>query len=59
MNELPKDPVMLLSFVNMKLRNSYPSLTDFCASMDVDETVLKARLAVAGFEYDSSHNRFY
>ena len=29
MNTLPKDPVMLLSFVNTQLRDHYPSLEEF------------------------------
>ena len=28
MNELPKDPMMLFSVVNMKLRDQYASLDD-------------------------------
>ncbi|MGN0292339.1 MAG: DUF4250 domain-containing protein, partial [Lachnospiraceae bacterium] len=31
MYTLPKDPVMLLSFVNLKLRDEYPTLDDFCS----------------------------
>ena len=27
---IPEDPVMLLSYVNMKLRDFYPSLDAFC-----------------------------
>ena len=35
MYTLPKDPVMLLSFVNLKLRDEYPSLEDFCADYNI------------------------
>ena len=38
MYKLPKDPVMLLSFVNLKLRDEYPSLEDFCADYIVLDT---------------------
>ena len=38
MNNLPKDPVMLLSFVNMQLRDNYSSLTELCKTYMVDES---------------------
>lgn len=39
MNNLPKDPVMLLSFVNMQLRDNYSSLTELCKTYMVDRAV--------------------
>ena len=36
MNTLPKDPVMLLSFVNTQLRDHYPSLEEFAATYQID-----------------------
>lgn len=56
--ELPKDPFMLLSYVNMKLRDEYPSLSDFCKSNDLDEISLVDTLASAGFEYMPGINQF-
>ena len=38
--ELPKDPAMLLSIVNMKLRDFYPTLTTLCEEMEIKETEL-------------------
>lgn len=35
--ELPKDPMMLFSFINMKLRDYYPSLDALCADMNVSK----------------------
>lgn len=58
MNDLPKDPYMLLSFVNMKLRDRYSSLAELCDDLDVSQDELTAVLAKAGFEYDSDNNRF-
>ncbi len=55
---LPKDPYMLLSVVNMKLRDEYPSLDELCASLDVDKAELIAILRDAGFTYDASTNSF-
>ncbi|MDE6006808.1 MAG: DUF4250 domain-containing protein [Muribaculaceae bacterium] len=48
---LPKDPFMLLSFINMKLRDEYKDLDDLCASMDIDKEELVEKLKNAGFEY--------
>lgn len=49
---LPSDPFMLLSMVNMKLRDgAYDSLEDLCLSLGIDKTDLESRLAQAGFTY--------
>ena len=53
MNTLPKDPVMLLSFVNTQLRDHYPSLEEFAAIYQVD-TALKN----IDYEYDPATNQF-
>ncbi len=55
---LPKDPYMLLSFVNMKLRDEYPSLTDMCDDLDVDMSDIIKTLAETGFEYIPEINQF-
>lgn len=56
--ELPKDPIMLYSMVNMKLRDEYSSLDTLCEDMNVDRTDLEKELAAAGFEYSSKNNCF-
>ena len=58
-NDLPKDPMMLLSFVNMKLRDQYPSLEELCAAMDVEQEWIVETLRAAGFEYSEEHRRFW
>ncbi len=55
---IPKDPVMLLSFINMKLRDFYPSLSALCDDLDVSETEIKEKLAGVGYEYNSERNQF-
>ena len=55
---LPQDPFMLLSMVNMKLRDEYPSLEEFCKANDLDESSLKSTLLAAGFEYMPETNQF-
>lgn len=55
---LPKDPYMLLSVVNTRLRDEYGSLRELCASLGEDEKKLTSCLATAGFTYDPKQNQF-
>lgn len=59
MNGLPQDPIILLSYVNTQLRDNYPSLSEMCSSMGVDEEEIRQKLAQAGFEYSAEQNRFF
>ena len=49
---------MLLSVVNMKLRDKYPSLTALVEDLQIDEAALRQKLADAGFEYMEAQNQF-
>ncbi len=55
---LPNDPIMLMSVINTKLRDFYPSLEALCEDMDVSEKDIRDKLAAAGYEYDTVQNRF-
>lgn len=55
---LPRDPVILFSYVNTQLRDRHIDLDDFCAEENVDRTELCNALREAGFEYDPKANRF-
>ena len=55
---LPEEPMMLYSFVNMKLRDSYPTLDALCEDMNVEKAEILRRLKMVGFEYDPERNRF-
>ncbi len=55
---LPKDPVLLLSYVNLKLRDFYPTLEDMCASLDIDQKELTQKLSEIDYEYSPEHNQF-
>ena len=59
MTEYPKDPMMLLSWVNMKLRDFYDSLDELCEDMEIDRIELEKKLNAAGFEYNSDLNKFW
>lgn len=55
---IPKDPMMLLSFVNMKLRDFYDNLGAFCEDLGVDEQEITDKLNEVGYCYDKSRNQF-
>ncbi len=55
---IPKDPVMLLSFVNLKLRDFYPSLEAMCEDLDIDKAELTDKLAGINYSYDCDRNQF-
>lgn len=55
---IPKDPVILLSFVNTKLRDEFESLEELCAALDADAQAICDTLAVLDYHYDPAANRF-
>lgn len=59
MNELPKDPFMLFSFINMKLRDEYESLDALCDDLQIEREVLVTNLGSFGYEYSAEHNKFW
>lgn len=55
---LPHDPIILLSFINTKLRDDYPSLDALCDDLNVEAGKLKAKLAAIGYVYNPALNKF-
>lgn len=55
---LPEDPVILLSYLNLKLRDQYPSLMALCDDLDIDEAALLKKMSEAGYKYDREQNQF-
>ena len=55
---IPQDPVMLLSFVNLKRRDYYGSLQAFCEDLDVAEKEITDKLAAIDYHYDAERNQF-
>ncbi len=55
---LPKDPFMLLSLINMKLRDQYASLDALCDDMDASRREIEEALKTIGFHYDEDKNAF-
>lgn len=55
---LPKDPVILLSYINTKLRDEYPSLSELCAALGADRAALEEALAGLDYRYSPERNQF-
>lgn len=55
---IPKDPVMLLSYINTQLRDFYDSYEDLCKSFNLDPNEVKQKLSMIGYKYDESLNQF-
>ena len=55
---MPKDPVMLLSFVNLKLRDFYNSLDGMCEELQVNRSEIEERLGNIDYHYDEVLNQF-
>ena len=55
---IPNDPMILLSFVNTKLRDEYSSLEEFCKEHNLDIEALKKKLEEIGFQYNAEQKQF-
>ena len=55
---LPRDPFILFSYVNTKLRDRDPNLDVFCEEEGVDKAALFKSLAEVGYEYNPARNQF-
>lgn len=58
LQNLPQDPVILLSVINTKLRDFYPSLDQLCKEMEVNKEELTDKLDLIDYAYDTSCNQF-
>jgi len=55
---IPRDPQILVSFVNTQLRDHYSNLEDLCSDMEIDKKKLIRKLGSIEYNYDSNENRF-
>ncbi len=55
---IPQDPFILLSWLNMKLRDEYSSLDELCSGLCLDRQLLEDKMKSAGFVYDPVANQF-
>ena len=55
---IPKDPMILLSYVNTQLRDFYPTLEALSEELDIDQEELVKKLADIDYEYDAQRKQF-
>ncbi len=55
---IPKDPVMLLSFLNLKLRDFYGNAEEMYEDLSLDRKEVEEKLAGIGYVYDKERNQF-
>ena len=55
---LPKDPVMLLSLINTKLRDYNSSLDDLCKEYDLEKEYIIEKLSMIDYHYNEERNQF-
>lgn len=55
---IPKDPIMLLSFVNLKLRDTYDNPERMCDDLDISISELNEKLSSVGYRYDKASNQY-
>ena len=58
MNSLPKDPMMLVSVINTKLRDYYPSLYALCNDLNVSKEEIIQSLSKIDYKYQKETNQF-
>lgn len=56
--DLPNDSMMLLSFINLKLRDFYKDLDALCEDLNIEKASLINKLANIDYEYDATLNKF-
>ena len=55
---MPTDPVMLLSFINLKLRDYYGNLDALCEDMNISKSEIEEKLAAIDYHYNEERNQF-
>jgi hypothetical protein len=56
--KIPRDPYILLSFINTKLRDEYDNLDSLCHNLEIDRSRLETALSTIGYTYTGELNRF-
>lgn len=55
---IPKDPAMLLSYVNLKLRDYYTDLDEMCEELEISREEIEEKLKAIEYHYDKERNQF-
>lgn len=55
---IPSEPVMLLSYINLKLRDYFSDLDVLCEELEVSKEEIISKLESIDYHYDKEKNRF-
>lgn len=55
---IPNDPAILLSYINTKLRDEFPTLDELCGSLCISREELERKLSLIGYKYNEETNSF-
>jgi len=55
---IPKDPSILLSYINTELRDYYNNLDELCKSLDISREYIEEKLKIIDYEYCEQLNKF-
>jgi hypothetical protein len=55
---IPKNPVILLGFVNTKLRDQYKDLEDLCDDLECNRKEIESKLESIDYRYNIVENQF-
>lgn len=55
---IPNDPVILLSYINTKLRDEFSSLDELCKSLCISKDEIEHKLSIIGYVYSDETNSF-
>lgn len=58
LESLPKDAIMLLSFINTRLRDDEIDLDSLCSQFDVSKDEIVKKLDSVGYTYNVELNKF-
>ncbi len=56
--DIPHDPIILVSYVNTKLRDHFATLEEFCHTYEINEAELRSTLSSVDYQYDETTNQF-
>lgn len=55
---VPQDPIILLSFLNLKLRDYGKNLEEICDDLELSVSEVTEKLAALDYHYDEEKNQF-
>ena len=56
--DVPQDPIILVSFVNTKLRDQFATLEELCQTYDLNQAALSQTFDSIDYQYDETTNQF-